>query len=154
MPLSSTTKTAINAKIKTLMGDLTAKDYLANKAVLKTVLTKLHDSAAYGGWIIEANNPDWSLATEVKLRRTYKILITRSPEHQAMVEKNGEVAIGDNTYQSIRTEILNGSVDKRTGPKGDPKMETVAGIKETLGMLIIEALNKGPRPADRIGDLT
>jgi len=57
----------------------------------------------------ELSAKGWKLTddgTSCYLERKYVLLITRDPERQKELEDSGEVEIGDNTYERIRSERI------------------------------------------------
>lgn len=72
---------SLNEKMRTL-----AVDYLSD-------MTPVYAEIAKSGWVFHDGETPY-------FERKYVALITRTPEHQAVVEARGEVRKGENTYES------------------------------------------------------
>ena len=129
-------------------------DYIVDHNALQPILDRIR----LGGWVVEGwtqqGGPsirNWWDAGLIQLRRSYRVRITRTPEHQALVEKRREVAAGDNTYLTVKTEFVRRSLNARGGPG---RSEVVGNIIEALALAVLHPDIQRPRPTAREGDLT
>lgn len=78
-------------------------DYCADAAAMRGAVEALKER----GWALAVDAPGrWQQATKFLLRRGWVEVRTRTPEHQALVERRGEVKPGENTYETtVRQEI-------------------------------------------------
>lgn len=156
MSLQQSTKDAINRELhQAVLGDTSAtKNYLRDSRAMQPVL----DRILQDGWIVEAwtdrsggRVADWSTAAFVQLRRSYRVRVTRTPEHQALVVRRQEVAPGDDTYISIRTELSQASLSTRPSRSFSEVVDTIV---EAMALAVLMPEVRKARPADREGDLT
>ena len=154
MPLSRATKGGVNERLRIIVGDpaVPARNYIGSKAEMDRVLSVFNTSSDYGGWFaIGVDHTDWSLATVLRLKRSWRFEITRTGIDQELAETRGEVAVGDNQY---------GAATGSTGTCGNRQRlargstEITSTIIESLGLLILSAAGRGPRPSVRGVDLT
>ena len=123
-----------------------APDRLKNTGSFRVIL----DEVAKQGWLLS----DISRG-EFRVERAYVLRVTRSADHQKLVEDRGEVAVGDNTYEHPHSEqYLISETFRYATTEGNP----LSGFEITDAVmaqsLICLAANKaGPRPADRVRNL-
>lgn len=139
----SLAKTAINERLSTIMG--VSADYLSNRNSIQTVLAEITKE----GWTITLRDQngeetaDWNRARSFKMSRTYTVSITRSDEHQALIEKEGHPK-GQSTYQRTYTQGISGVVG---GPYKVSDTDAVSfdEILPYVGGAIVKAHEKGAR---------
>lgn len=147
MTLTQTDKDALNIELHTIRSQVDSPpDYLESKAALQPVL----DALALDGWFVEAwstveeytkrkaLNPNvlaWettSIGGVLRMRRRFRVTVTRTPEHQALVEARREVAKGDNTYSKSvgesRMAVVGGALPRFEKRTTSNAIETVAGM--------------------------
>ncbi len=144
----ATAKDEINTRLdREIMGGTdVVPDRLKNTGSFRVIL----DEVAKEGWIVSEPRPG-----EFRIRRAYVLRVTRSAEHQKLVERRGEVAVGDNTYEHPHSEQYPISETFRYGEvEGDP----LSGLEITdsimaRALICLAANGSGPRLADRVRDL-
>ena len=128
-------KAGINQSLNEKMTTVST-DYTANIVAMQPIITKLEGK----GWVFTTDGRNCAF------ERKYKVLITRTPEHQAVVEKRGEVSKGDNTYES--------GVHATTRCRdtyGEEKIEM--DYMTAMGNAALEAFGFGDKHANWLRDL-
>ena len=144
----ATAKAEINLRLdrEIMSGTDIVPDRLKNEGSFKPIL----DEVAKEGWILSETSPG-----EFRIARAYVLRVSRSAEHQKLVEDRGEVAAGDNTYEHPHsTQYSISETFRYFRVEGDP----LSGIEITdsimaRALLCLTAQDRGPRPADRVRDL-
>ena len=134
-------KTEINERLdrEVMGGTGTVPDRLSTDADLQPVI----DEIAKEGWVVSEPSRDNFLA-----KHAYVVRVTRSPEHQALVEGRGEVAVGDNTYEHSHSSQFPIS---KTFFYGEEKLEITDAVM-AKGLICLSA-NKHRRSANWVRDL-
>ena len=144
----STVKAEINERLdREIMGGMgVVPDWLKNKSVFKLIL----DEVAKEGWVISEISRG-----EFRIERAYVLRVTRSTEHQKLVEDRGEVTAGDNTYEHPHSTQYPISKTFRYG-KVEGVSDSGLEITDALmaqALICLAANRKGPRPEVRVRDL-
>ena len=127
-------KTSINQKLNEKM--VTSVDYTASIQAIQPVIDELGKK----GWVFTTDGDSCSF------HRQYKILITRTAEHQEVVEKRGEVRKGENTYESGVYQTMR-CADKYGEEKID--MDYVTSV----GNAALDAFGFGDKHANWLRDI-
>ena len=143
-------KAEINLRLdREIMGGVApnvAPDRLKNTGAFKTILNEI----AKEGWAFSEPSPG-----NFRVERAYVLRVTRSAEHQKLVEDRGAVAVGANTYEHPHsTQYTISETFRYFEVEGDP----LSGVEITdelmaKAVLSLAAEAGGPRPADRVRDL-
>ena len=136
--LDSTTPTGLKAEVNQKLNEKMATnvDYTSSIQAMQPVISELEKK----GWTFTSKGQNCAF------ERKYKVLITRTPEHQDVVERRGEVAIGDNTYES-GVHMTTRCIDKYGEQKIDIDYVT------SVGNAALDAFSFGDKPANWLRDL-
>ena len=141
-------KNEINFRLdREIMGGVDAvPDRLRNEDAFKPIL----DEVAKEGWALSETLPG-----EFRISRAYVLRVTRSSEHQKLVEDRGEVAAGNNTYDHPHsTQFPISKTFRYASEEGVP--DSGLEITDALmaqALICLAANSTGPRPVDRVRDL-
>ena len=137
--LDSTTPTELKAEVNQKLNQKMATnvDYTASIQAMQPVITELGKK----GWVFSS-----SKNKICAFERKYKVLITRTPEHQDVAEKRGEVAIGDNTYESGIYQTT-----RCTDKYGEQRIDI--DFVTATGNAALDAFNFGEKSANWLQDL-
>ena len=142
MPLDEAdVKIEINERLdrEVMKGTGTVPDRLSTDADLQPVI----DEIAKAGWVVSEPSRGEFLA-----QHRYVVSVTRSPEHQALVEGRGEVPVGENTYEHPHTSEFPIS---ETFFYGEEKLEITDAVM-AKGLICLSA-NTQTRSANWVRDL-
>ncbi len=164
MSLTSADLNALNDDLHIIVGGTgQPPDYTRDRVALTPILDRLNTD----GWIVESwqtqasiqqkdapNTLTWQttpLGGVLQLRRSYRISITREPDHQALVEARGEVRTGENTYLRVVSEVRQVEVGAEV-TRFDRR--TTDDAVTAIALQCRPSFARGARPIGREEDLT
>lgn len=162
MTIRKAQRDALNERLKVVADDSIRSDYTASLTALEPVIAGLRDDARYGGWVVygwdsgdslerrDAPLTQWHTGVVFQVRRDYVVKITRDSAHQARAEANGEVKVGDNTYEQVFSELFQVAIGDRLD--GDMRNVFVTAI-EAIASAIEHVSRLGIRPP-RLRDIS
>lgn len=146
MPLRPARRTALNERLRQLVEDETAENYVGRRARMRRVLNRM---AERDGWEFHHNEEteNWALSDLGVLARSYVVNATRDPARQAYLESRGEIEPGENQYEQTRTEYIYVTPNKYDRDPVRDDGDQARDMLEAVGLALRDAADRfGTRP--------